>query len=72
MAGATVKARQGARSGSQVAELTKAHNKLVADLELLRASVQGGTGVTATAAAALLAPRVAGLDGRDPDGVVVP
>ncbi|MBA2713419.1 MAG: hypothetical protein H0U55_07700 [Rubrobacteraceae bacterium] len=43
--------------------MIRQHNKLIDDLELLRANYGTGTGVTATAAAALTAAKIANRQG---------
>jgi hypothetical protein len=63
MAGTTKNERITAPPGSDLRQLIIQHNALVADLETLRASVQGGTGVTPVAASALTASKIATLNG---------
>ena len=63
MAGTAQKIRLTMREGSDVRQLIIEHNKLIDDIELLRANYATGTGVTATAAAALLAAKIQNLQG---------
>lgn len=73
-ASAAVKARQGARSGSVTAELQKQYNALATKFEALCTKLDNDAGVTDVNYNSTIAvgfSRVAGLDGRDPDGNAV-
>lgn len=64
MAGTTTKSRDNAGHEQGVLrDLVVQFNKLVDDLELLRSHVATGTGVTATAAAALTAAKIGNPSG---------
>lgn len=58
MAGTTTASKRTQYTGSDVNDLIVQFNKLVTDVETLRANYATGTGVTATAAAALLAAKI--------------
>ena len=63
MAGTASKIRLTMLAGSETRQLVIEHNKLIDDIELIRANYATGTGVTAVAAAALLAAKIANLSG---------
>ena len=63
MAGTAQKIRLTMLTGTDLRQLVVEHNKLIDDLELLRANYATGTGVTATAAGALTAAKIANLSG---------
>lgn len=64
MAGTTTRSRDNAgHPEGALRQLTIEFNKLVADVELIRARYATGTAVTATTAAELLAARIGDLSG---------
>lgn len=73
MAAAPTKARQGARSGSQTAALVLEHNRLATAMDALLAKLDVNHGAAADHVATIggTYARIAGHEGRDPNGVVV-
>jgi hypothetical protein len=73
MAAAPSKARQGARSGSQTAVLVLEHNRLCTAMDALLAKLDVNHGAAADHVATIggTYARIAGNEGRDPNGTVV-